>query len=886
MLDPEKGYQPAAIEEEIYRWWEDKNLFHANPASSKPAYSIVIPPPNVTGQLHVGHALDNTLQDILCRFKRMQGYEVLWMPGTDHAGIATQNVVERFLAGQNISRHALGREKFVEQVWAWKEEYGGKIISQLKRLGASCDWPRLRFTMDEGLSRAVREVFVSLYEQGLIYRGDYIINWCPRCQTALSDLESEHKEIEGGLYYIKYPYGGDKEGQGHIVVATTRPETMLGDVAVAINQADKRYCHLPAKQVRLPLVGRLLPIIYDDYVSLEFGTGALKVTPAHDPNDFDLGVRHNLPRIKIMDEEGRIGALGGIYAGLDRFEARARIVRDLEEQGFLLKQEKIKHSVGHCYRCSTIVEPLLSKQWFVRAKPLAQAALSAVEKGESKIYPPMWEKTYFEWLRNIRDWCVSRQIWWGHRIPAWYCDECGEVTVARSEPKKCPQCKHQPLRQEEDVLDTWFSSALWPFSTMGWPDKTPELKKFYPTSCLVTGFDILFFWVARMMMMGVRFMREAPFKDICIHALVRDAQGQKMSKSKGNVMDPLEIIDDYGADAFRFTLAAFAAQGRDIKLSNQRIAGYRNFANKIWNAARFAFMQTEKTPLAPPDLLTQQAPLPEERWILSRIGQTAEQAAGFLDEYRFNDAAAQVYHFIWHEFCDWYLELIKVALNDQSDSRQQSASLSRLFINLDLSLRLVHPFMPFISEYLWQKLPSPRVSESIMHAPWPNRALAPYDQTAEQYIGLMMDTVGAVRNIRGEMGISPAQELDLQIMVYDRAAQDALLAQSKRLKSLARLGNILYINEVPGLAAAAPLAGVTLYVPLAGLVDVDKETARLHKEIDKQEKQARQSARKLDTPGFRNTAPQEVIETEEEKLRQAQSVLKRLHANLERLRSL
>lgn len=878
MFNLDKAYQPRDVEAQIYDWWEKNQLFHADPASPRPPYSIVIPPPNVTGQLHIGHALDNTLQDILCRFKRMRGHEVLWMPGTDHAGIATQNVVERFLATQGIDRHQLGRDKFIAKVWEWKEEYGGKIIGQLKRLGASCDWQRLRFTMDEGLSKAVREVFVQLYEDGLIYRGDYIINWCPRCRTALSDLESEHKEVDGGLYYIKYPFAS---GTGHVTVATSRPETMLGDVAVAINPEDPRYQNLPGDEVILPLMNRPIPIIKDTYVSLEFGTGALKVTPAHDPNDFNLGRKHGLPLVKIMDEDGNINQLGGAYAGMDRFSARHKVLEDLEALGLLEKQEELKHSVGHCYRCSTMVEPLLSKQWFVKTRPLAEPALEAVAKGDSKIFPAMWEKTYFEWLNNIRDWCISRQIWWGHRIPAWYCDECGEIIVSRQTPETCPKCANSKLRQDEDVLDTWFSSGLWPFSTMGWPTRTPELAKFYPTACLVTGFDILFFWVARMMMLGIKFMNEVPFRHICIHALVRDAEGQKMSKSKGNVMDPLLIIDEFGADAFRFTLAAFAAQGRDIRMSNDRIAGYRNFINKVWNAGRFAFMHAEKGPLADADNLPE--PLLEERWIMSRAGQVGEAVAKALDEYRFNEAASLAYQFVWHEFCDWYLELIKVPLNDSARPERQAASRTRMFMALDAVLRLLHPFTPFISEHLWQHLPAKAYAESfsIMRAPWPDAALFPYDKAAEQEISILMETVGAARTIRGEMGINPGAEIEMNVLLHEHALKPALVSQEIRIKTLAKVKNISFVEKPVPQSAGAPLNGFTLYVPLAGLVDIAQESARLKKEIGKMEKQAAQSAGKLNNPGFTQSAPPEVIEKEKEKLEQANSRLERLRANLQ-----
>ncbi|MCA1990417.1 MAG: valine--tRNA ligase, partial [Desulfarculus sp.] len=725
----EKSYEPREVEERWYRYWEENQLFRADPASPKPPYSIVIPPPNVTGQLHLGHALDNTLQDILCRFKRMRGHEVLWMPGTDHAGIATQNVVERELAKEGLSRHDLGREKFIERVWQWKEEYGGKIINQLKRLGASCDWSRTRFTMDEGLSRAVREVFVRLYDEGLIYRGDYIINWCPRCHTALSDLESEHEPVQGGLYYIRYPF---KNGKGHLTVATTRPETMLGDTAVAINPADPRYQDLADDTVILPLMNREIPVIKDGYVSLDFGTGALKVTPAHDPNDFELGKKHGLPALRVMDDSGRINAQGGAYAGLDRFEARKKVLADLEALGLLEKQEPLAHNVGHCYRCKTMVEPILSQQWFVKVEPLAAEALKAVQEGRTRIVPAMWTKTYYEWMTNIKDWCISRQIWWGHRIPAWYCD-CGEMIVSRTTPETCPKCKASALRQETDVLDTWFSSGLWPFSTMGWPDQTPELAKFYPTSCLVTGFDILFFWVARMMMLGIKFMDRPPFHDVCIHALVRDAQGQKMSKSKGNVMDPLIIMDQFGTDAFRYTLAAFAAQGRDIRLSEERIAGYRNFVNKLWNAARFTLMNLEGDLEADPGL----EPSLEDRWIISRVNRAAAEAAAAIEDYRFNDAASALYQFTWHEFCDWYLELIKAPLYNAADPARQAATRRTLREVFSRLLRLLHPLMPFVTEELWQRLPG--AQGSIMRAPWPEGQPGDLDPAAEADLGLVME---------------------------------------------------------------------------------------------------------------------------------------------------
>ncbi|MFP4072030.1 MAG: valine--tRNA ligase, partial [Desulfovibrionales bacterium] len=649
-----KGYEPKDVEEKWIDYWEEQESFTPDPNAPGEPYSIVIPPPNVTGSLHMGHALNLTLQDILCRYHRQKGDKVLWVPGMDHAGIATQNVVERALAAKGKSREDLGRDEFIEQVWKWKEEYGGKILNQIQRMGASVDWSRMRFTMDEGLSRAVREVFVRLFEEGLIYRGDYIINWCPRCRTALADLEVDFKEVEGGLYHIRYPLC---DGSGEVVVATTRPETMLGDTAVAVHPEDERYTDLVGKDVELPLTGRRIPIIADAYVDRKFGTGCLKVTPAHDMNDFELGRKHGLDLLQVIDAEGRMSPESGeAYAGLERIECRKKVVENLKDQNFLKKQERHVHNVGHCYRCNTAIEPYVSRQWFVKVAPLAKAARDGVAQGETQIYPPHWDKTYYEWMDNIRDWCISRQIWWGHRIPAWTCQECGTLVVAKEDPTECPQCFSHQLVQEDDVLDTWFSSALWPFSTLGWPDKTKELETFYPTSVLVTGFDILFFWVARMMMMGIHFMGKVPFHHVYIHALVRDAQGKKMSKSTGNVIDPLLMIEKYGTDAFRFTLTAFAAMGRDIKMSEDRIEGYRHFINKIWNASRFALMNLEEG---------HHEPLPTEvksfanRWMLHRLEEVKVDIGSAIEEYRFNEAAQTLYQFVWHEFCDWYLEMIK-----------------------------------------------------------------------------------------------------------------------------------------------------------------------------------------------------------------------------------
>src|SRR5512143_4071979 len=708
-----KAYEPKSVEERWYAFWLEKGYFHSDENAGGEPFSIVIPPPNVTGSLHIGHALNCTLQDILVRWMRMSGRNTLWVPGTDHAGIATQNVVERQLIKEHIDRHVLGREKFIEKVWEWKKVYGGRIINQLKRMGASCDWQRERFTMDEGLSRAVREVFVTLYEEGLIYRGERLINWCPRCHTALSDIEVEHEDEKGKLYHISYPLSHDHNIR--LTVATTRPETKLGDTAVAVHPLDPRYKELIGRTIDLPLTTRRVPIIGDSVlVDLEFGTGAVKVTPAHDFNDYEAGQRQipNLVRVKMLDDKAEI--LSDIpdvlpevlkhIGGKPARKARGMVVELLQARGFLIKTEDHAHSIGKCYRCRSVVEPYLSPQWFVKTGPLAGPAINVVENGSVRIVPKGWENTYFEWMRNIKDWCISRQIWWGHRIPAWYCDSCGAVTVSRTDAPACSKCGGKQIRRETDVLDTWFSSALWPFSTLGWPDETKELSGYYPTSVLVTSFDIIFFWVARMIMMGLHFRKEVPFKDVYIHALVRDAEGQKMSKSKGNVIDPIVMIDQYGTDAFRFTLTAFAAQGRDIKMSAERIEGYRNFANKIWNASRFVLMNLEQNFVPNAELLTKGTSL-ADRWILSRLNTMSKDIQSALVEYRFNDVASSLYQFIWHEYCDWYLELSKPALNQEKGSASRSAAQTVLAHVLETSLRLLHPIMPFITEEIWQTLP-------------------------------------------------------------------------------------------------------------------------------------------------------------------------------------
>ncbi len=875
MKELPKAYDFRGVEEKWYRFWEEKGYFQAKLAKDRPHFSMVIPPPNVTGKLHVGHALNVTLQDIMARYKRMDGYDTLWVPGTDHAGIATQNVVERALAREGLSRHDLGREEFLKRVWQWKEEYGGAIIEQLKRLGCSCDWTRLRFTMDEGLSRAVREVFVRLWEEGLIYRGDYIINWCPRCHTALADIEVEHEPIPGHLWYIRYPL---LDEEGYIVVATTRPETMLGDTAVAVNPEDERYKHLVGKKVKLPLIGREIPIIADREVDPEFGTGAVKVTPAHDFNDFEIARRHGLPFVKIMDEDGRLTGEAGPYAGLERFEARKKVVEDLKAQGLLEKIEDYEVVLGKCYRCGDVVEPLLSKQWFVKMKPLATPAIAAVERGFTRLVPENWKNLYYDWMRNIRDWCISRQIWWGHRLPAWTCKDCGEITVSREDPEACAHCGSENIVQEEDVLDTWFSSALWPFSTLGWPEDTPELRLYYPTSLLVTSFDILFFWVARMLMMGLHFMGAVPFIDVYIHALVRDEKGQKMSKSRGNVIDPLVMIEKYGTDAFRFTLAALAAQGRDIKLAESRIEGYRHFVNKIWNAARFVLLNLdgyEKVDLS-------QATLPKEsRWILSRLQKTIERVRRSLDEYEFDQAALGIYHFFWHEFCDWYVEMSKRFLAQGGEAKRLAQNV--LVEVLEKSLRLLHPFMPFVTEEIWQAIP--HEGEALIVAPYPRPQRAFIDEGVEAELNKVKELIVAIRAIRADYNLHPTQEIKA-IVRAEREEKLTLFQEfSPVIKQLARLKTLEF--QLGGLrpkgAASVVLADAEVFVPLEGLVDVASELKKLKKDEEKTLKELSRVKGRLENENFLKKAPPEVVEKEKTRARELEEKLQRIRENIKRL---
>lgn len=853
-------YNPHAIERKWYEYWQENQLFRTEVEAGKEAFSIVIPPPNVTGSLHMGHALNNTLQDIIIRWKRMLEVNTLWLPGTDHGGIATQNVVEKELAKEKVSRHDLGREKFVDRVWEWKEQYGNTIIQQLKKLGTSPDWSRERFTMDEGCSQAVREAFVRLYEKGLIYRGHYIINWCSRCQTALSDIEVEHLESDGKLYHFRYPL---EQGQGHIVIATTRPETMLGDVAVAVNPQDERYSHLIGMNLVLPLVNRKIPIVADEYVDMEFGTGAVKITPAHDPNDFLLGQRHNLPQINVMNNDATMKEAGK-YTGLDRYECRKQIVKDLEEQGFLVKIEDHSNAVGHCSRCDTVVEPLLSEQWFVKMKPLAEPAMEVVKEGRIKFIPERFSKTYLDWLENIKDWCISRQIWWGHRIPVWYCQECGEMIVAMEDPTNCSKCESSNLVQDPDVLDTWFSSALWPFSTMGWPETAPELKHFYPTSVLVTGYDIIYFWVARMIFMGLEFMGEIPFQEVLINGIVRDQYGKKMSKSRGNTVDPLEIIDKFGADTLRFTLISGSVPGNDMRLHEERFEAIRNFCNKIWNASRFTLMnlsdyEANKTVYSKEDYSL------ADRWIMNRYYKTLEEVNRLMDRYDFGAAAKTLYEFLWNEFCDWYIELAKPELYQKDNPAVRQRVQYVLATVLADTLKLLHPFMPYLTEEIWQALP--HEGKSIMSSNWPQVEASKIDEAAEKEMGLIMEIIRAIRNIRGEVNITPGKKIEVIIQATPEDRE--IIAQGQayliNLAGICQLSIEALQEQKPDKAMTARVEKVELYLPLAGLLDLDKERERLEKELALAQKEVERVDNKLNNPGFTGKAPAEVIAKEKQK---------------------
>ncbi len=854
-----KTYDPAQVEDRLYAEWVEKGYFHAVPDKSKTPYTIVIPPPNITGQLHMGHALDNTLQDTLIRWKRMQGYCALWLPGTDHASIATEAKIVEAMAKEGLTKDMLGREKFLERAWDWKKVYGGRIVEQLKKLGSSCDWERERFTMDEGLSKAVLEVFVKLYEKGLIYRGDRIINWCPKCCTSISDAEVEYEEQEGNFWHLKYPL---KDSDEFIIVATTRPETMLGDTAVAVNPEDERYAGMIGKTVVLPLMNREIPIIADSYVDKEFGTGAVKITPAHDPNDFEVGLRHNLPQIRVMDDTARMNQAAGKYEGLDRYEARKRIVEDLKTLGLLVKIEGHKHNVGTCYRCSTVIEPIMSRQWFVKMKPLAEPALDVVRNGTIKFVPERFSKIYFNWMENIQDWCISRQLWWGHRIPAYYCQECGEMMVGREMPDVCPKCGSKRIEQDPDTLDTWFSSALWPFSTLGWPDRTEDLEYFYPTNVLVTGYDIIFFWVARMIFSGLEHMGREPFKHVFIHGIVRDAQGRKMSKSLGNGIDPLEVISQYGTDALRFALTIGNSPGNDQRFSTEKVESSRNFANKIWNATRFVLMNFDED-VDFSGVYSSKFTVPD-KWILSRVNTLTAEVTENLDNFELGVALQKIYEFIWEEFCDWYIELVKPRLFDREDNTRLEAQYV-LNYALGTAMKLLHPYMPFITEEIYRHLING--DESIMISAWPKYDEKLYFPEAEKDMQLVMDAIKAVRNIKVEMNVPPSRKNKL-IFVAGAAEANVLAGGRKFFERLAGASEIVVQADksgIPSDAVAAVIPGAEVYIPLEDLVDIAKEIERLEKERANLEKELERVVSKLGNEGFVAKAPAKVIEEERAK---------------------
>ena len=854
-----KNYNPSEFEDRIYSEWNEAGYFKPDPDTKKKPFSIVIPPPNVTGQLHMGHALDQTLQDILIRTKRMQGYSTLWVPGTDHAGIATQIKVEENLrVNEGLTRYDLGREKFLERVWDWKNQYGGRIINQLKKLGSSCDWTRERFTMDEGCSRAVKEVFVNLYNKGLIYRGFRIINWCPNCRTALSDAEVEYNEQAGNFWHIAYPV---KDSEEYVTVATTRPETMLGDTAVAVHPEDERYTHLIGKKLVLPLVGREIPVIADEYVERDFGTGCVKITPAHDPNDFEVGKRHDLEVIKVMNDDATINeTYGGKYAGMDRYTARRAIVEDLKNQGCLIKIEPCSHNVGTCYRCKTTVEPITSDQWFVKMQPLAKPALEAVLSGDIKFEPERFTKIYTNWMENCHDWCISRQLWWGHRIPAYYCDACGNMEVSRDDVEKCPKCS-APMRREEDVLDTWFSSALWPFSTMGWPDKTADLERYYPTNVLVTGYDIIFFWVSRMIFSGLEHMNEKPFSTVFIHGLVRDAQGRKMSKSLGNGIDPLKIIEEYGADALRFALATGNAPGNDMRFSDEKIESARNFANKIWNASRFVLMnlsEDDETLLKLPEASEL---APEDKWIISKFNRLCRVVNENVDNYEIGVALGEIYSFAWDTFCDWYIEMTK-SRTFAGDTPEALTAKRVLVYVLTGILKLLHPYMPFITEEIYQALP--HADASIMISEYPTYSEEHSYPEEEEEIGRIIGCISAIRARRAEMNIAPSKRAKLYVVTkYESAFKNA----EKMLEKLASVSELIITEsyDADDAVAIATDSG-NLYIPLADVIDFEKERARLTAEYDKNEGEISRIEKKLSNEGFVAKAPLAVVEGERAKL--------------------
>ncbi len=865
-----KQYEPKEVEDRIYQNWMDKGYFTAKPDPDKEPFTVVIPPPNVTGQLHMGHALDETLQDILIRYKRMMGYNALWVPGTDHAGIATQIKVEEALRKEGLTRYDLGREKFLEKVWEWKRLYGGRIINQLKKLGSSCDWSRERFTMDEGCSKAVREVFVNLYNKGLIYQGSRIINWCPKCTTALSDAEVEYSEQDGHFWHIKYPF---KDSEDYVIIATTRPETLLGDTAVAVHPEDGRYRDLVGKTLVLPLVGREIPLIADEYVDMEFGTGAVKITPAHDPNDFEVGLRHNLEQIKVLNDDATINEYGGKYQGMDRYEARRQIVEDLDKLGLLIKTEAHSHNVGQCYRCSTTVEPITSKQWFVKMGPLAEPAKEIVKNGTVQFVPERFSKIYLNWMDNIHDWCISRQLWWGHRIPAFYCDQCGKTTVSKTDIDTCPACGGH-VTQDPDVLDTWFSSALWPFSTLGWPDKTEDLDYFYPTSALVTGYDIIFFWVARMIFSACEHTGKEPFKHVIIHGLVRDSQGRKMSKSLGNGIDPLEVIEKYGADALRFTLATGNSPGNDMRFSNERVEASRNFANKIWNASRFLLLNLslDKIELPASDKLQL-----EDKWILSKYNELVKEVTANLDKFELGIAVSKLYDFIWDDYCDWYIELVKPRLYEKEGERYETAQ-SVLAYVLTNTLKLLHPFMPFITEEIFGFLPTGE--ESIMISKWPSASDAlsfPEDETRMETV---MEAIKSIRNLRSQMNVAPSKRAKIYVVTDTPKTFAGCESFFEKLAGGQDVRVQADMADVPPNAVTTVVPGAKVYMPLGDLVDIAAEIKRLEAEQARLEGEIDRVQKKLSNAGFVEKAPHKVVENERAKGEKYAEMLKKVKESL------
>ncbi|PNT94095.1 valine--tRNA ligase [Clostridium thermosuccinogenes] len=855
-----KTYEPKQVEDRLYKEWMEKGYFHAEVDRNKKPFTIVIPPPNITGQLHMGHALDNTLQDILIRWKRMQGFCTLWLPGTDHASIATEAKIVEAMAKEGLTKEMIGREKFLERAWDWKKHYGGRIVEQLKKLGSSCDWERERFTMDEGLSRAVKEVFIRLYKKGLIYRGERIINWCPKCSTSISDAEVEYEEQQGNFWHIKYPV---KDSDEYIIIATTRPETMLGDTAVAVHPEDERYKHLVGKMVVLPLVNREIPIIADEYVEKDFGTGAVKITPSHDPNDFEVGLRHNLPQIRVMNDDATMNENAGQYQGMDRYEARRQIVKDLESQGLLIKIEEHTHNVGTCYRCSTVIEPLISKQWFVKMKPLAEPAIEIVKNGTISFVPERFSKIYFNWMENIQDWCISRQLWWGHRIPAYYCQECGYMTVDYDMPDVCPKCGSQRIEQDPDTLDTWFSSALWPFSTLGWPDETEDLKYFYPTDVLVTGYDIIFFWVARMIFSGVEHMGKEPFKYVFIHGIVRDSLGRKMSKSLGNGIDPLEIIDKYGTDALRFALTIGNSPGNDLRFSDEKLESSRNFANKIWNASRFVLMNfDENVDFSKVD--EGKFALPD-KWIMSRVNTLVKEVTENLDKFELGIALQKIYEFIWDEFCDWYIELVKPRLYDREMEGRLEAQYVLNYV-LGTAMKLLHPFMPFITEEIYRHLIND--DESIMISPWPEYIEKYNFPGEEKKMRMVMDAIRSIRNIRAEMNVPISRKAKVIFVAAD-SENRSILAEGRsffeRLAGVSEISVQTGKEGIPADAVTSIIEGAEIYIPLDDLIDIEKEIERLEKEKAGLEKELERVNGKLSNEGFIAKAPAKVVEEERAK---------------------